>query len=867
MKKITLLLMLLVTFSGFAQFPLPYCGPMTFTSNVEPITLVNFAGINNPSAALVGPNNGTTIIAHEDYTAIVGNVTAGTTYPITLKGNTDGNFTTRLRIYIDWNQNNDFTDAGESYDIGNIVNSTGEDAIQLVGNIAVPGTALGGNTRMRVIKRYNAFGTSCQTGTGYGQTEDYTLSVTAVLPCLTGFNFPSGTTVPGTCDGFTSTQISEFSWAGDYFYVAVTSGQTYKFSSSVTTDYFTLSTDDGVTAVVSGTTPLTWVSTFTGDVRVHLNTNSLCGTEDVDRITSVICGVTCLTGTLYPAATYDVPVCDGTTVNVVATDSWAGEYSNINVFDANDYVLSSSVATDYLTVASADGLTVLAVGTGSVNYGPTADGVVRVYFHTNSTCGTQATNRERRIVCTTALTVPQCASNPTPADGAINVPAFSDIGLFWDAPATGDPATSYDIYIGDSIATLAFAGNVATNSIPNAGQVGAYNTTIYWQVVPRNAAGAAVGCAIWSFTSEPQPTDTPDYVNLQFPYNATITQGGSVTVYGQVYEGGLTDVVPNIDGQAPGILAWVGTGATGTNPNTWTNWTVATWNAGHISNNDEYQANIGATLVPGSYDYATRFTLNGGPYVYGGTNNGFWDGTTYLSGVLTVTSPPPPANDACAGAIALIQGGVFADNAVTGTVLGATDATETPTCAFNNIQNSDVWYTVEVPASGNLFIETQTDTANSLTDTTIAAFSGACGSLVEVGCDDDLGAGLMSLMTLTGQTPGTILYIGVWKWGTTPPSGTVNQFRISAYDDGLGTGSFDNASFAYYPNPVKNILNLSYNQEISNVEVFNLLGQKVSSNAINANNAQIDMSNLSKGAYMVRVTSNDQVKTIKVIKE
>ncbi|MES2410504.1 MAG: T9SS type A sorting domain-containing protein [Bacteroidota bacterium] len=871
MRKITLLLMLLVSFSGFAQFPLPYCGPMTFTSNVEPITLVEFAGINNTSSALVGQDNATTIFAHEDYTAMVGNVTAGSNYPITLKGNTDGNFTTSLRVYIDWNQNNDFTDLGESYDIGNIVNSTGVDATQLVGSIAVPGTVMGGNTRMRVIKRYNGFGTSCQTGTGFGQAEDYTLSVTAVLPCLTGLNYPDTTVVPGTCDGFTPTEIATDSYAGDYFYVTVTTGQTYKFSSSVTTDYFTLSTDDGATAAASGTTPLTWVSNFTGDVRVHLNTGSACGTEDEERTTSVICGVTCLTGYLYPDATYSVPVCDGTTANVVVTDSYAGEYANVNVFDANDYVFSSSVATDYITVASADGLTVFAVGTGSVNYGPTADGVVRVYFHTNSTCGTQATNRERRIVCTTALTVPECATNPNPADGAINVPAFTPIALLWVAPATGDPATSYDIYVGDSLATMAFAGNVTTVGIPNAGQVDGYNTTVYWQVVPRNAAGAAVGCAIWSFTTEPQPTDTPNYVNLQWPPTISVTQGGTGTVYGRVYEPGLTDVT---SGQAAGILAWVGISPIGdnSNPDTWTDWTPATFNVETDgNNNDEYQAAIGATLAPGTYYYATRFTLNGGPYVYGGidaSNNGnFWDGTTYNSGVLTINPAPPPANDACAGAIALTAGGVFADNVSSGTVLGATNATETPTCAFNNTQNSDVWYTVTIPASGNLTIETQTEAANSLTDTTIAAFSGACGSLVQVACDDDAGLGLMSLMALTGQTPGAVIYIGVWKWGTAAPFGTENQFKISAYDASLGNSSFDNTNFLYYPNPVKNTLNLSYNQEISNVEVYNLLGQRVSSSIINANNAQVDMSNLSKGAYLVRVASNNQVKTVKVIKE
>ena len=125
----------------------------------------------------------------------------------------------------------------------------------------------------------------------------------------------------------------------------------------------------------------------------------------------------------------------------------------------------------------------------------------------------------------------------------------------------------------------------------------------------------------------------------------------------------------------------------------------------------------------------------------------------------------------------------------------------------------------------------------------------------------------MSVLSLTGQTPSSTLYIGVWKFGTAIPSSTSKDYVISAYDGSLGNSSFDNANFAFYPNPVKNILNLSYNQEISSVEVFNLLGQKVNSNKINANSAQIDMSNLSKGAYMVKVTSNDQVKTIKVIKE
>ena len=361
-------------------------------------------------------------------------------------------------------------------------------------------------------------------------------------------------------------------------------------------------------------------------------------------------------------------------------------------------------------------------------------------------------------------------------------------------------------------------------------------------------------------------TDSPDYVNLQFPATLTFSQGGSGTVYGQVYEGGLTDVAPNIIGQAPGITAWVGISsvASNTNPNTWTNWVPATWNSGHVSNNDEYQATIGAALSPGTYYYATRFRLNSGAFVYGGidsNNNGnFWDGTTYNSGVLTITPPPVPANDDCAGAIALTTGGVFADFAVTGTNIGATNSNPpAPGCA--NFTGADVWYSVTIPASGNLTIETG---AGSLTDTGMAVYSGSCPTgLNLVGCNDDGAGNFYSLISLTGRTAGEILYVNVWQYG----GGSGGTFQVSAYDASLGSISFDTANFSYYPNPVKNMLNLSYTQNISSVAVFNLLGQEVVSRIVNANQSQIDMSNLPTGTYVVKIISDNQVKSIKVIKE
>jgi hypothetical protein len=109
------------------------------------------------------------------------------------------------------------------------------------------------------------------------------------------------------------------------------------------------------------------------------------------------------------------------------------------------------------------------------------------------------------------------------------------------------------------------------------------------------------------------------------------------------------------------------------------------------------------------------------------------------------------------------------------------------------------------------------------------------------------------------------LYVGVWKYGN---FGSDGEFQLSAYDASLlSNTSFENENFRAYPNPVKDVLNLSYNKTISNVSVFNILGQEVMIKSINANQSQIDMSGLTAGTYLVKVTADNQVKTIKVIKE
>lgn len=84
----------------------------------------------------------------------------------------------------------------------------------------------------------------------------------------------------------------------------------------------------------------------------------------------------------------------------------------------------------------------------------------------------------------------------------------------------------------------------------------------------------------------------------------------------------------------------------------------------------------------------------------------------------------------------------------------------------------------------------------------------------------------------------------------------------------LSAPAFNISELKAYPNPVKDILNLTYINGIKEVQVFNMLGQEVVSKTVKGTKSDIDMQSLAVGTYMVKVhTSDNESKTIKVIKE
>ena len=93
------------------------------------------------------------------------------------------------------------------------------------------------------------------------------------------------------------------------------------------------------------------------------------------------------------------------------------------------------------------------------------------------------------------------------------------------------------------------------------------------------------------------------------------------------------------------------------------------------------------------------------------------------------------------------------------------------------------------------------------------------------------------------------------------------QIDDIAVSPSLANDAFNKNRFTHFPNPVKDVLHVSYDSNIENVAVYNLLGQVVLQKSINSSKGEVDMTSLSAGSYIVKLTSGIAVKTIKIMKQ
>ncbi|WP_313807341.1 T9SS-dependent choice-of-anchor J family protein [Flavobacterium sp.] len=339
-------------------------------------------------------------------------------------------------------------------------------------------------------------------------------------------------------------------------------------------------------------------------------------------------------------------------------------------------------------------------------------------------------------------------------------------------------------------------------------------------------------------------------------------------------------------------------------------------------------------------------------------------------------SPPPPSNDDCTTPINLIVGQTFNDNDIvaTNTSAGVNPGNSNyPSCGTIEFSTygRDVWFTVTMPESGNLVIETRREDGSLLSDTAMETYTGSCGTATlapyyynlpppnpgQAYCNDQfvIGGNQYAGIRFANKMPGEQIIVRVWGWAR-----QYGDFKISAYDDTepcprptninitdivggqvtatwnpptpspngyyyiiqpaplnypsgqvgtysptnsatesglaeqyeyeiyvrsacntnnsawegpipftttLGTADFNNSVFAkIYPNPANDLVKIESSQMIDEVALYSIEGKLVYSKVINEMNPEINVSHLQSDVYFLKVISDKDVMSVKLIK-
>ncbi|MFC6095183.1 T9SS type A sorting domain-containing protein [Flavobacterium qiangtangense] len=638
--------------------------------------------------------------------------------------------------------------------------------------------------------------------------------------------------------------------------------------------YLTVTNASNV-VIQHGPSPLTINAITVGTVRLHYSENAACLGEAACKNSQV----KYLTDCIPPSA-----LTSSNVTTTTATIGWTAPSTLPG--DGYEYYVST---TNTAPTATTTPTGAVAAGTLTANLASLPSATLH-YFWVRSKCGANASVWTSSATFTTQCTafIPSYTQN-----FATFLPSC------WSVSGAGTPATG---------PTGAGAGIWAADGFLNSGSSGATKVNLYYMnnigwlispVIDLSAGGYRVkfdfGATAWGATTATTmgsddyvaflvsndngttwttlhtfnasntpsnalntlsiPLTTYTNANTKFAFYATDGTVDDTQDYDFFIDNFVVETIPACEAPVVTASAITSTSATIT-------WPAITGSAGY-----EYVIDNVATAptAAGTAQTAATYTTNSLTaqtvyYAHVRTNCG---GT--FSNWTTISFSTRPANDECAGAIALTVGTAYGTNLTDGTNAGASSSSQaTPATCFG-YSGGDIWYSIVVPASGNLTVETgNSSTGATGFDSVVTVYSGTCAALTQVGCDDDgADTGSYSKVVLTNQTPGATLYARVYEYN----NDVVGSFGISAYANALGTDSFEFSKLSAYPNPVKNVLNLSYSQDISDVAVFNLLGQQVLAKKVNAAESQIDMSNLTQGTYLVKVTVENQVKTIKVIKE
>lgn len=104
---------------------------------------------------------------------------------------------------------------------------------------------------------------------------------------------------------------------------------------------------------------------------------------------------------------------------------------------------------------------------------------------------------------------------------------------------------------------------------------------------------------------------------------------------------------------------------------------------------------------------------------------------------------------------------------------------------------------------------------------------------------------------------------GTWN-GTSFSKSDSTHYYYHQVTTGI-TSIIDQTQLSIYPNPTNGVINIASSNNLQQIEIYNLLGEKVYESKPNNSNTAIDLSEQSKGIYFIKTYTEKGIKTQKIL--
>ncbi len=493
--------------------PGSYCTPTNTGSTSYYITNVTSTGgvanFNNNSAGFA---------AYSNFSAQFVSQYPGASFSLSATHPTS---TYGYNVWIDWNNDTDFDDAGE-----NVLSTTYLSTPATLGNVTIPLGQATGNYRMRIRNAYLSNPAPACGSFGYGEAEDYTVRVLAPPAC-------SGTPVAGTT---TTSPVSGN--PGSTYVVSATgftnaTGLTFQWQYSTTGSGGPWTNQGAATATYSNytaTAPALGITT-------HWRLVVTC-TASSQSANSATASFTSVSTQNIPATGNNSVTC-GTNIVLYDNGGVSTDYANSsNGYTVLDAGLGATInisgnytteSVDYIRIYNGTGTTgtLLATysGTGSINYTGTVGQTLTVQFTSDSSV---VYSGFALSITYSGVCYPACSGTPT-GGTTVATPASASPGSSYTVSASGYTGATgltfqwqYSTNGGGTWTNQGVATGTYANYIATAPALG---TTVLWHLIVTCTASGQ------SATSSNGTFNSVSTQNIPTTGNNTVSCGTNIVLY------------------------------------------------------------------------------------------------------------------------------------------------------------------------------------------------------------------------------------------------------------------------------------------------------------------------------------------------